>query len=153
VGRNLTVELRKGKQRYKEEEFISAAKHFNKVLETDPEHIEAQLLLGAIKLEISDQIGYSSGDIAGELREIIGIEDYYGVEPKFRRGSAFAYLLLGMFHDLQNKHKEAVKNYDKVIRFEEENALWSEASDWARKFKAKRCQDLPPHKKMVELLL
>jgi hypothetical protein len=58
-----------------------------------------------------------------------------------------------MFHDLQKKREEAIKNYDKVLIFEKENALWSEASDWARKFKAKRCRDLPSHKKMVELLL
>lgn len=153
LGRELTIELRKGKQSYKEEAFLSAADHFGKVLETDPEHIEAALLLGAIKLDLFDQAGYGSKDIASDLQRIIDIEDKYKVETRFRRGSAFAHLLLGMFYDLQRKREEAIKNYEKVLSYEKENALWSEASDWARKFLHKPCQDLLPHKKMVELLL
>lgn len=153
LGRDLTVELHKGKQRYKEESFLSAAEHFSKVLETDPEHIEASLLLGAMKLEIFDQAGHGSKDLAADLKHVIEIEDDHRVEPKFRRGSAFAYLLLGMFYDLQKKREEAIKNYFQVLGFEKENEIGSEASDWARKFLHKRCRDLPSHKKMVELLL
>ncbi len=153
LGRNLTVELRKAKQSYKEEAFLSAAEHISKVLEVDPEHVEATLLLGAIKLEIFDQAGHGSGDILSDLKRVIDIEDDNKVEPRFRRGSAFAYLLLGMFYDLQKKREEAVRNYFRVLGFERENEIGSEASDWARKFLQERCQDPPSHKKMVELLL
>lgn len=153
LGRTLTEELRQGKGNYKNGNFITATIHLRNVLKIDPEHIEAQLLLGTIKLEYFDRAGHGSGDISDDLREVIDIEDYHGVEPRFRRGSAFAYLLLGMYYDLQKKREEAVKNYEMVLSFEKENALWSEASDWARKFLKKPCRDLPSHKKMVELLL
>ncbi|MEE8637643.1 MAG: C45 family autoproteolytic acyltransferase/hydrolase [Candidatus Margulisiibacteriota bacterium] len=153
LGRTLTQELNAGKSYYKKDNLITATIHLRNVLKIDPGHIEAKLLLGAIKLEYFDLAGHGSGNISDDLREVIDIEDYYGVEPKFRRGSAFAYLLLGMYYDLQRKREKALENYKKVLNFEKENALWSEASEWASKFKNKPCKNVPSHKKMVELLL
>jgi len=161
-GYELDRELRRAKDAYYKGHFEKAKKHLKNFVKTDKDHTDAQVLLGAIALEEA----YKNGDDLTKLEwarryltKVINTEWSNGVLDEWKKGSAFAHLLLGMSYDLQGHRETAEEHYAKVLSYasnEKANDFAKEAAGWAKKFlrnpKAFK-KLLRSHKKMVKFVL